>query len=72
MRSRPAGRTWHDAPSDSDGNPDSQGRPEVVFVFETDVDATLAISDLHTELAASFDWGHREPWDRILAGAAFP
>ncbi|EJZ18616.1 type II toxin-antitoxin system VapC family toxin (plasmid) [Rhizobium sp. Pop5] len=28
---------------------------------------TLAISDLHAELAASFDWDHRNPWDRILA-----
>jgi len=28
---------------------------------------TLAITDLHTELAASFDWEHRDPWDRILA-----
>lgn len=28
---------------------------------------TLAISDLHAELAASFDWEHRDPWDRILA-----
>jgi PIN domain nuclease of toxin-antitoxin system len=28
---------------------------------------TLAISDLHAELAASFDWDHRDPWDRILA-----
>ncbi|ACE94940.1 PilT domain-containing protein (plasmid) [Rhizobium phaseoli] len=28
---------------------------------------TLGISDLHAELAASFDWDHRDPWDRILA-----
>lgn len=28
---------------------------------------TLAITDLHAELAASFDWVHRDPWDRILA-----
>ncbi|NNU35191.1 type II toxin-antitoxin system VapC family toxin [Rhizobium sophorae] len=28
---------------------------------------TLAITDLHSELAASFDWDHRDPWDRILA-----
>jgi PIN domain nuclease of toxin-antitoxin system len=28
---------------------------------------TLAITDLHAELAASFDWDHRDPWDRILA-----
>ncbi|NVP58524.1 type II toxin-antitoxin system VapC family toxin [Mycoplana rhizolycopersici] len=28
---------------------------------------TLAITDLHTELAASFDWDHRDPWDRLLA-----
>lgn len=28
---------------------------------------TLAISDLHAELAASFDWDHRDPWDRLLA-----
>jgi PIN domain nuclease of toxin-antitoxin system len=28
---------------------------------------TLAITDLHAELAASFDWDHRNPWDRILA-----
>ncbi|MFS8146432.1 type II toxin-antitoxin system VapC family toxin [Rhizobium sp. BR 249] len=28
---------------------------------------TLDISDLHAELAASFDWDHRDPWDRILA-----
>jgi len=28
---------------------------------------TLAISDLHAELAASLDWDHRDPWDRILA-----
>ena len=28
---------------------------------------TLAISDLHAELAASLDWEHRDPWDRILA-----
>ena len=27
----------------------------------------LAITDLHAELAASFDWDHRDPWDRILA-----
>ncbi|PZM10472.1 type II toxin-antitoxin system VapC family toxin [Rhizobium tubonense] len=31
---------------------------------------TLAISDLHAELAASFDWDHRDPWDRILAAQA--
>lgn len=31
---------------------------------------TLAISDLHAELAASFDWVHRDPWDRILAAQA--
>ena len=28
---------------------------------------TLAITDLHAELAASFDWDHRDPWDRMLA-----
>ena len=28
---------------------------------------TLAITDLHAELAAAFDWDHRDPWDRILA-----
>jgi PIN domain nuclease of toxin-antitoxin system len=28
---------------------------------------TLSITDLHAELAASFDWDHRDPWDRILA-----
>lgn len=28
---------------------------------------TLAITDLHAELAASFDWDHRDPWDRLLA-----
>jgi PIN domain nuclease of toxin-antitoxin system len=28
---------------------------------------TLAISDLHAELAAALDWEHRDPWDRILA-----
>ncbi|XUY30231.1 type II toxin-antitoxin system VapC family toxin (plasmid) [Agrobacterium sp. rho-8.1] len=28
---------------------------------------TLAITDLHAELAAGFDWDHRDPWDRILA-----
>lgn len=28
---------------------------------------TLPISDLHAELAAAFDWEHRDPWDRILA-----
>ncbi|KQQ44729.1 hypothetical protein ASF69_08985 [Rhizobium sp. Leaf311] len=28
---------------------------------------TLAITDMHAELAASFDWDHRDPWDRILA-----
>ncbi|TCR69295.1 type II toxin-antitoxin system VapC family toxin [Rhizobium sp. BK376] len=28
---------------------------------------TLAITDLHAELAAAFDWEHRDPWDRILA-----
>jgi PIN domain nuclease of toxin-antitoxin system len=28
---------------------------------------TLAVSDLHAELAAAFDWEHRDPWDRILA-----
>jgi PIN domain nuclease of toxin-antitoxin system len=31
---------------------------------------TLPISDLHAELAASFDWDHRDPWDRILAAQA--
>lgn len=31
---------------------------------------TLDISDLHAELAASFDWDHRDPWDRILAAQA--
>ncbi|PPJ49164.1 type II toxin-antitoxin system VapC family toxin [Rhizobium sp. KAs_5_22] len=30
----------------------------------------LAITDLHAELAASFDWDHRDPWDRILAAQA--
>jgi len=28
---------------------------------------TIAISDLHAELATAFDWDHRDPWDRILA-----
>jgi len=28
---------------------------------------TIAITDLHAELAASFDWDHRDPWDRLLA-----
>lgn len=28
---------------------------------------TLAISDLHAELAANLDWDHRDLWDRILA-----
>lgn len=28
---------------------------------------TLAITDLHAELAAALDWIHRDPWDRILA-----
>jgi PIN domain nuclease of toxin-antitoxin system len=28
---------------------------------------TLPITDLHAELAAAFDWEHRDPWDRILA-----
>ena len=28
---------------------------------------TLAVTDLHAELAASFDWDHGDPWDRILA-----
>ncbi|WP_296037318.1 type II toxin-antitoxin system VapC family toxin [uncultured Agrobacterium sp.] len=28
---------------------------------------TLAINDVHAELAAAFDWEHRDPWDRILA-----
>jgi len=31
---------------------------------------TLAISDLHAELAATFDWEHRDPWDRMLAAQA--
>lgn len=31
---------------------------------------TLAISDVHAELAAAFDWDHRDPWDRILAAQA--
>lgn len=31
---------------------------------------TLAISDLHADLAAAFDWDHRDPWDRILAAQA--
>ncbi|MBW6424924.1 type II toxin-antitoxin system VapC family toxin [Rhizobium sp. XQZ8] len=31
---------------------------------------TVAISDLHAELAAAFDWEHRDPWDRILAAQA--
>lgn len=31
---------------------------------------TLAITDLHAELAAAFDWEHRDPWDRILAAQA--
>jgi len=31
---------------------------------------TIAISDLHAELAASFDWDHRDPWNRILAAQA--
>ncbi|WP_431324225.1 type II toxin-antitoxin system VapC family toxin [Rhizobium sp. YTU87027] len=31
---------------------------------------TLAISDLHAELAAAFDWDHLDPWDRILAAQA--
>ncbi|WP_426129400.1 type II toxin-antitoxin system VapC family toxin [Pararhizobium sp. PWRC1-1] len=31
---------------------------------------TLSITDLHAELAAAFDWEHRDPWDRILAAQA--
>lgn len=31
---------------------------------------TLAITALHAELAAAFDWEHRDPWDRILAAQA--
>ncbi|MEF3129694.1 type II toxin-antitoxin system VapC family toxin [Rhizobium leguminosarum] len=31
---------------------------------------TLDVTDLHAELAASFEWDHRDPWDRILAAQA--
>jgi PIN domain nuclease of toxin-antitoxin system len=31
---------------------------------------TLAVTDLHAELVAAFDWDHRDPWDRILAAQA--
>jgi PIN domain nuclease of toxin-antitoxin system len=31
---------------------------------------TLAITDLHAELAAAFEWDHRDPWDRMLAAQA--
>lgn len=31
---------------------------------------TMAITDLHAEVAAAFDWEHRDPWDRILAAQA--
>ncbi|MEY9102759.1 type II toxin-antitoxin system VapC family toxin [Sinorhizobium fredii] len=31
---------------------------------------TLAINDLHAELAAAFEWDHRDPWERILAAQA--
>ena len=31
---------------------------------------TIAISDLHAELAAALDWEHGDPWDRILAAQA--
>lgn len=31
---------------------------------------TLDVSDLHAELAATFDWEHRDPWDRILVAQA--
>ena len=30
----------------------------------------LAITDLHAEVAATLDWNHRDPWDRILAAQA--
>ena len=31
---------------------------------------SLAITDLYAELAATLDWEHRDPWDRLLAAQA--
>ncbi|PDT45223.1 PIN domain-containing protein [Sinorhizobium fredii] len=31
---------------------------------------TLAITYIHAELAAAFEWDHRDPWDRILTAQA--
>ena len=31
---------------------------------------SLAITDEHAELAATLNWDHRDPWDRLLAAQA--
>ena len=43
---------------------------EIRAAFSASGMQSLAITDLHAELAATLDWDHRDPWDRLLAAQA--
>ena len=43
---------------------------EIRAAFSASGMQSLAITDLYAELAATLDWEHRDPWDRLLAAQA--
>lgn len=46
-------------------------RPQVLIETLRDNDVEeLSVTHHHAEHAACFDWGHRDPWDRLLAAQA--
>ena len=45
--------------------------PQVLMETLRDNDVEqLSVTHHHAEHAACFDWGHRDPWDRLLAAQA--
>lgn len=46
-------------------------RPQVLTETLRDNDVEeLSVTHCHAEHAARFDWGHRDPWDRLVAAQA--
>ena len=46
-------------------------RPQLLIETLRDNDVEeLSVTHYHAEHAARFDWGHRDPWDRLVAAQA--
>ena len=46
-------------------------RPQVLIETQRDNDVEeLSVTHCQAEHAARFDWGHRDPWDRLFAAQA--